>query len=72
MDHNLIRRVYRTRAKISNAYSKLTRFLDKLIFEKNQEMLIFDQCLFKKNVKDVKEICKRKIDATQHIGVTGI
>ena len=52
--HNI---TYRTRAKISSAYSKLTRFLDTLIFEKNQEMLIFDPCLFKKNVKDVKKIC---------------
>ena len=40
----------------SSAYSKLTRFLDALIFEKNQEMLIFDNCLFKKNVKDVKKL----------------
>ena len=35
--------------------------MDKLIFEKNQEMLIFDQCLFEKNVKDVKKIYKRKL-----------
>ena len=32
-------------------YSKLTLFLDALIFEKNQEMLIFDHCLlFKKTI----------------------
>ena len=57
---SLLSIVYRTRAKISSAYSKLTRFLDAPIFEKNQEMLIFDHCLFKKNVKDVKKICKKE------------
>ena len=38
---------YRTRAKISRAYSKFTRFLDTLIFEHFRKMLIFEPCLFK-------------------------
>ena len=41
------RGIYRTRAKISRAYSKLTRFLDALIFEHFRKMLIFEPCLFK-------------------------
>ena len=46
---------YRTRAKISNAYSKLTRFLDALIFEHFQNLSyilanfnVFKACLWLK------------------------
>ena len=37
---------YRTRTKISRAYSKITRFLDALIFEHFRKIIIFEPCLF--------------------------
>ena len=38
---------YRTRVKVSRAYSKLTQFLVALIFENFRKMLIFEPCLFR-------------------------
>ena len=43
----LCKTTYRTRAKISRAYSKLMRFLDALILEYFRKILIFEPCLFK-------------------------
>ena len=50
-------RIYRTRAKIGSAYSKLTRFLDALIFEHFQNLSyilanlnVFKACLWLKYI----------------------